>query len=239
MRNLPNTKLSIEEYHKVLKRRKISGGEADIYYSENLHTAYKIFSNSKLEGHMSENKAKKLALLYQKPLDHCTRPVSTLSVNGILVGYELTYDNDDKTFLPIYLSRSDLIHYLEESKNILEFFASQGIIYGDVATRNILINRSTGNLKFCDMDNISINNYPIDMFSRELENYRQVWGINQQADIYMHNIMCLNSFDIDLYNYCKGHFSFFFEEAAEDIVSNMQNVKKFNGKSIVSYIKRR
>ncbi len=239
MRSLPNTKLSLKEYQKILKLSKKSGSEGFFHYSKADPTAYKIFSNANLEKCMSESKERKLALLYQKQLDDCTMPICTLSVNGILVGYELTYDVDDEPFRPTYLSFSRRIHYLEQSKKVLENFANQDIIYGDVAERNILINRRNGKLKFCDMDNISINGYPIDSIPDDLANYHSIRKIDQNTDTYMHNIMCLHAFDIDLYHYYDDDFDFFYEPPAEEIVKRMLDVKSYNGESIVQYIKKR
>ncbi len=64
-----------------------------------------------------------------------------------------------------------LLHFLNKSKEALQYFAQNDIIYGDVNNRNLLINPITGEVKFCDIDNIRLGQFPIDILDWELERY--------------------------------------------------------------------
>ena len=68
---------------------------------------------------MSENKAKKIAQLYRKKLPGTIHPISTISMNGELIGYEMTYNPDYIVFEPFQIPHDETIHFLEKSKEIL------------------------------------------------------------------------------------------------------------------------
>ena len=56
------------------------------------------------------------------------------------------------------LTTEEKISYLRRIKLILNYFKRNGIIFADLKCDNILINRETGKIKFCDMDSIQIDN---------------------------------------------------------------------------------
>lgn len=194
MRNLPNINFSLEEIDQIVSRDKIKGGEAYVCTSENPNTLYKIFYQDDEQDPISYdydsnpisltskivtmpyNKLRKLEKLYQMQLEHSVRPVSTISVNGELVGYEMTRDKSDIVLMPHKMSDSELLRYLRQTKDILEYFSYHGIIYGDVAPRNILINTKTRTAKFCDIDNIRLGSYDFDVKPYELISYQMDIG---------------------------------------------------------------
>lgn len=97
MKRMPNIKLTREEFERLLKHKKIgSGSEATIYQSEQENTAYKIFGFNQKTAKMSDNKANKIFKLYQMAPEHITSPISTISLDGTLIGYEMLYDPEDK-----------------------------------------------------------------------------------------------------------------------------------------------
>ncbi len=254
MKNLPNINFTLKEIEEIVKRDHIVGGEAGIYETGNQLTLYKIFCkaeeirnsnsysfNSSPITTMSYNKLRKLEKLYQMQLEHSVRPISTISVAGELVGYEMTRDPKDQVITSVNLSRSELIHYLEQTKNILEYFSHHDIIYGDVAKRNILINHKTRTAKFCDMDNIKLGSYGIDVKSWELISYTiERDGLDQKTDAYMHSLMTLTGLDIDM-DLCvlqNEYFHKHFTPPAFDVIEGIGNPKNYNGEYLVQYVKK-
>ena len=259
MRNLPNINFSLEEIDQIVSRDKIKGGEAYVCTSENPNTLYKIFYQDDEQDPISYdydsnpisltskivtmpyNKLRKLEKLYQMQLEHSVRPVSTISVNGELVGYEMTRDKSDIVLMPHKMSDSELLRYLRQTKDILEYFSYHGIIYGDVAPRNILINTKTRTAKFCDIDNIRLGSYDFDVKPYESISYQMDIGcIDKKADAYMHGLMTLTCLDIDLElcflqdKYIEEHF----EKEAIDIIDGLGNPREYSGEYLVQYVKR-
>ena len=237
---MPNLKLKPEEVKRLMTSSILDfGAEAIICNPGNGRSLYKIFRNDQNPITMSENKAKKIAKLYRKRLSGTIHPISTISMNGELIGYEMTYNPEYIVFEPFQIPRDETIHFLEKSKEILQNLSQEGIVYGDVAKRNILVNRRTGQVKFCDMDNIQLDDLPIDLLSRALKEYSAIRGIDSCADAYMHSLMTLHSFDLDE-NYCfQSEFDYHFTRQAKKVLFGIRNKEKYNGEYIVQYVKKR
>ena len=109
---------------------------------------------------------------------------------------------------------------LKETKKVLEYFTSKGIIYGDMEPRNILFNRGTGEVKFCDMDNIQIDNCKIDVFPYSLIEYNETRGIDDGVHPYMHNRLVLGAFDLDMYCSSKYALKKVFKTLCFPVISN-------------------
>ena len=257
MNRMPNTEISQSELEVMFENPYKTGGEAIICKGTN-KTLYKIFidyndveslgyyGNPTFQSltDMLDNKYEKIKKLYEMQLADCVRPLGTLTSMGRLIGYEMTYDPEDLQFNGYTLPRKELIYYLEQSKKILEYFSSKDITYGDVAGRNILINPRTGNIKFCDMDNIRLQAHPIDLMSAELEDYIDTRGLDESTDTYMHNLFTIQQIDnwgeyerilnaIGNKHYPRG-----FKLPARKIMQSMESPATFTGESIVQYIKR-
>ena len=262
MTRLPNIKLTEEEVQKMLLIDGRRYGEAFICTPPGDKTLYKIFckddslddiiddditrypeyiSTTKDILTMPDNKLKKLEKLFKLQLENSVIPLSTLSMNGELIGYEMTRDFNDIALNPPFLRRKELIHFLEQAKNILEYFASKDIIYGDVANRNILINRKTKTVKFCDMDNICLGSFPIDKMSWELASYYEERGaLDNTADAYMHNLMTILDFGINPHQEITANRAFnrFFKPDAAPLLQAIENPQSFTGEYIIQYIKK-
>lgn len=240
MKRLPNINLTYNDFYKIVSTQKIKeGSEGKICRSEKDNTLYKFFMHNGILVGMSENKEKKIQQLYDLSLPYLTNPISTISMNGTLIGYEMIYDKRDIEFPPFRLKREALLHYLKETRKQLEFFTQHDIIYGDVAPRNILINHSTGEVKFCDVDNIAIGTLPIDIMSKTLREYHAVRGIDKQTDPYMHSIMTLHSFDLDE-DYCSPEeFNYYFESSGEKILQSIRDKESYSGEYIIQYVKKK
>ena len=88
MKNIPNKELSEKQVKIILSNYKInSGGESTICESDKSYTLYKIFTKDNSPIEMSDNKEKKIVRLHELDIEHSTKPISTISMNGKLIGY--------------------------------------------------------------------------------------------------------------------------------------------------------
>lgn len=236
---LPNKNITIEEFRRIINYNKLNfGDEAIICETDNAYSLYKIFTHVQEPKPMGENKQQKLELLNRLQPDYLIESIRTISLNDVIIGYEMTTDYELETYETYQLSNEELRYFLSKTKEILEYFSSLGIIYGDINPRNILFNRNTGEIKFCDIDNISINNLPMDITPYTLQPYVFERGLDHGVHPYMHNIMTLKSLDMDSYWATKYELRKHFKRPAIKTVSTMFNPKKFNNEYIIQHMKK-
>ena len=90
MKNIPNIKLTIDEYMRITEEQGFSkGGEGVICTTDNPNTLYKFFKNSENEFliDMPENKVKKIARLYQLNLNF----FSLMHKKKLTISRKITY----------------------------------------------------------------------------------------------------------------------------------------------------
>ena len=236
---IPNKNLCESEFNKIVNYQKINfGGEAIICESDNPYSLYKIFNYKDMPKYIGENKEKKINLLYDLKPKYSIEPIQTISLNDVIIGYEMSTDFGLETYKTYELSPEELKYFLTKTKEILEYYSSIGIIYGDVNPRNILFDRDTGDIKFCDMDNISINGLPFDVMPFSLETYRAEREIDFSAHPYMHNIMTLRAVGLDSYWATRFDIRKHFKRPAVKIVSSMAKPNNFKGGYVVDHIKK-
>lgn len=236
---IPNVELTKDELHKLLACHKVmAGSEAIICESNNPYTLYKVFWNFNKKIPMNDNKVKKINLLYQKQLEYSIIPISTISFNDMIIGYEMTTDPGLQSYKLYQLKNDELLYFLKETKKILEYFTKQGIIYGDIAPRNILFNRDTGEIVFCDMDNIQIGNYAMDIIPNQLLEYSEKRGIDEDVHPFMHNIITMESYQLYLH-YCSDYIiNKHFHHPARKIIHSMEKPLNFDGEYLIKYKKK-
>lgn len=261
MKTLPNIELSRMDMLNLLRFDAKKYGEAFLCNFSSNRVLYKIFyvpdylkeededddlsfvryrySLSDISD-MSDNKFAKIKKLYEMQLEHTTTPIATITMDGRLIGYAMNFYYKDVVINPLRQSREYLIEYLRRSKAILEYLTSKDIIYGDVAHRNILVNCTNMDMHFCDMDNISLGEYPIDMESVALSMYREQRGIiDSECDAYMHNLMAITDFHIAT----KPNFlsrmrvNKEFSSTGKRIYESLSTPKTFTGEYIIDYVK--
>ena len=162
-------------------------------------------------------------------------------------GYEMTYDQNDRALdcLP-HLERKQLIAALKQSKEALQQFASQDVIYGDVSESNILLNTKTGLITFCDIDNMQVGQYPIDVKGYALIKYYEKTGIiDEKADAFVHNLLTINKLHFTSACYSeilsalrRGIYPTKFKRPAKEVFASMANPENFSGEYVVQYVKR-
>ena len=248
MQIIPNIVLTQDEYKQLLKQEQMRGGEAIITPSGNPNTRYKLFMNqSHYESPMNDNKTKKIMELHQRKVHHLVRPLSTISFNGKMVGYEMSYDKFDRSLESLsFLPRKQLIRVLRESKEILEYLNREGITFGDVTADNILVNIKTGVVKFCDIDNMQVGENPIDIKGFSLSRYSSKTGvIDKKADAFMHNLLTIKKlatpekFESTIMQEIeRGIYPTRFKQGAKPIFESMATPESFTGEYIIQYVKR-
>ena len=236
---LPNKELTLKEFKQIINYNRFDfGGEAVICETDNAYSLYKIFTHMQEPKTMKKSKVKKIELLHEIQPDYCITPIRTISLSGKIIGYEMTTDPNLETYKLYQLTNEELRYFLTKTKEILEYFSSLGIIYGDINYRNILFNRDTGEIKFCDMDNISINGIPMDIVPYTLQPYFHERGLDNGVHPYMHNIMTLKALNMDSYWATKAELRQNFKRPVIKIVSSMINPRDFNKEYIIQHIKK-
>lgn len=239
MKRIPNIKLDEKQLRQyITKGRMAVGAEAIICHGDNPYTLYKIFDDLGKPVAMSENKEKKIVKIYEKELEHSVRPVSTISLNGVLIGYEMVDEYDFQSYKLYELHPDEIKHFLQETKKILEYYSSKGIIYGDMEPRNILFNRGTGEIKFCDMDNVKIGDCGMDIFPYSLIEYNDSRGIDDGVHPYMHNRLVLGALELDLFASSKYYLRKTFKRDGRKIIESMREPKEFKDEYVLPYVKK-
>ena len=125
-------------------------------------------------------------------LDYITEPTAILYSNGVPIGYEMKYDENDINLLLSTLSKKEKIYTLKKIKDILKYFESKEIIYHDINQGNILINKNKGKIKFCDIDNVTMEDYPGDLYDDLILFFKETYGvIDTRVHSFMHNYLTL------------------------------------------------
>ncbi len=254
MKNLPNIEIPKRDLSLMLEHPKSAGGEAVICRGYDDKTLYKLFLDPVAAEeaytfdisdliHMSDNKLKKLLALRKKNPNNCVMPLSTISMNKEVIGYEMTYDPNDVVFTSpnSFETWADVVHILENSSIALREFQSKDIIFGDVARRNILVNKKTGKITFCDVDNVCVAGHTFDVLNEDMEFYVNHCGINDKMDAYMHNILTFETVGLTTEEcvYEPTVIEEFFDTRALPIAKTLDCPERFSGEYAIQYIKRR
>lgn len=236
---IPNKAITKKEFnHLITYQKLVSGGEATICESDTPLSVYKLFSKRQKPIAMPKNKIEKIRDLYDMHVQHAVQPLCTISLNDIIVGYEMTSDVGLEKAKLEFLPPEEKIYFLTKTKEILEYFSSLGIIYGDIEPRNILFNRDTGDIRFCDMDNISLNGHPMDLLPSDVLLYDAARPLDKSIHPYMHNLMTLKSLHLDTYWTSRSELRQYFKRPAIKTVESMQDPEFFNNEYIIQHIKK-
>lgn len=198
MKKLPNINLTRKEYELYLYGNDIfnRGSEGHIYQLDNCGTFRKIFCDEYLLDSIYENKLSKLSLLYQiSDFENDVKIRNSLSCEGKLVGYDMV----SSTILSSYSEFSFLpkvqIEILQKIKEKLEIFHRLDIVYGDIKQDNILVNPNTLDISFCDLDNIQIQDKPIDFYNMYVSIFEKNNGLfSENVDRYMFNLLYFSEY---------------------------------------------
>ena len=239
MKRIPNIILNEKQVREIMTRGKLfSGTEAVICRGNNPYTLYKIFNKLGNPIPMGDNKEKKIIRIYDREIDYSVKPVSTISLDNILIGYEMVDEYDFDTYKLYELMPEEVMQLLKETKKGLEYFTSKGIIYGDMEARNILFNRGTGEVKFCDIDGSQVDELEMDIYPFSLLKYLETRGIDNGVHPYMHNRLVLGAFDLDMYCSSKYALKKVFKRDGRKIIESMKVPKEFKDEYVLTYMKK-
>ena len=239
MKTFSNTKLNEKQIYQLLTTGKVTrGAEGVICKGANPYTLYKIFVNTNTPVAMGENKEKKILELYKKQIQYSIKPIGTVSFNDVIIGYEMIDEYSFDNYQLYQLDKQELIYFLKETKKILEYYNANNIVYGDIDPKNILFNKDTGEIKFCDMDNIQINQYKIDKLPYTLNYYCEARGIDDGVHPYAHNQMSLNAFDCDCFCSSKKELKKTFSKEGLKTIKSMRNPLNFKNDYLITRIKK-
>ena len=171
------------------------GGESFIVKSDP-NRVYKMYKDFIIRDILEKKKIEKIS---EMNLEYITEPTAILYSNGVPIGYEMKYDENDINLLLSTLSKKEKIYALKKIKDILKYFESKEIIYHDINQGNILINKNNGKIKFCDTDNVTMEDYPGDLYGDLILFFKETYGvIDTRVHSFMHNYLTLSYLnDID------------------------------------------
>ena len=206
---LSNIELSKEELDFVQKNYQNFGQESKIIFLES-GKVRKIFNDSfglnnlekEEKEEIRENKLRKMISLSQnKNFHNGITPIATLSFEKKFIGVDLTTNPNFIEFGAARLDRKESLFYLKLIRQKLEEFHQMGIVYGDLRGDNILIDPEEQTVSFCDLDNMQIHNYPINLQSHILRPFFYDGFLDEKADVFMYNLLLIDALD----NYYSGY----------------------------------
>lgn len=246
---LPTIELNAKE---ILELEIINGGEeAVITKSHRPGTLYKMFDYDFLpDDELDEiyvNKENTLNYIFNMPnLEYSVLPLSRIVSYGEFIGYEMTYDSKDISLESALLCENDKIKALRRIQFILEYYFGRGIIYADVRSDNILINRLTKAIKFCDIDNVLVKSSKLDLLPKEAwEFIEKKEHIDSTVSMYMYNLLVFEQLAYHGENYQEilktlksGDIPNCFDNRVEQVINDMLEPREFQGESVLPYVKR-
>ncbi len=86
-------------------------------------------------------------------------------MQGDFVGYEVEANPQDMVWSTKLFPLEKKINLLQDLREKLVALADNGVIYIDLRNKkkNLLINKATNQLSFCDIDSAQVNNIPSDI----------------------------------------------------------------------------
>ena len=247
---LPNIELTKKELISLMvAETSLYGGEGIISKEPHKKEVRKLFyyplsgTTEELEKfyYRMDNKQKKLTELFQKKIENDIIPIRTISYKDSIVGYDMTSPNLKK------IKHYDIIK-LQKLKEKIKQFHAQGIVHGDIKESNILVN-SQGEIVLCDLDNMQVDEYPIDYFNYMIEYFpNENKLVDQNADIYLYNLLFLKKLFYPEKEYDEVAEELTYEkfppelkkESREELYKMQSSFVNYQGKYLIdTYIKRK
>lgn len=166
-----------------------SGYEGELYfYGDKI---IKIFRDRVTNSKNFENKIHKIELLNEK-YDGIIKPTDLVYQDDKVVGYAMPYLDGYKSICTLSFKKNEKIKILTELLKKLEMMHKKGIIYGDIHSANILVNKDL-DVELCDIDNVKIGKYDIDNLHVNAIRYMSIIKeADETLDTYMYNLYCVS-----------------------------------------------
>lgn len=178
------------------------GGEANLYRIPNgkKNIVIKLFYS--IESHrfilsprIIQNKKYKVGVLQKSRIPNKIQVYGRIFFEREFIGYML---NEAMNFGDFYLntfrSQEQLI-FLRKLKHQLQRLHELNMIFGDLKGDNILIHQTNYKLGcLCDLDNMQIGDFPIDVMSNYVEAFLHRYGkVDENLDWYVFNLLTLET----------------------------------------------
>lgn len=246
---LPSIEIT-EEQLKCMRQHYFDLGRESYITKISETRAIKIFKNNPNNMSFDKmflrmNKQNKLQEIANSgKIKNIVEPTKIFTIDDEIVAYEMTYDDDFIPFNSFNLSTKYKIKYLKALKKQLKYLETKHILYPDLKSDNILLNNKTKKLILCDIDNIVINNYPVDLLPVVLNEFYQKLGMNKLVHSYIHNLFTINvldgiSFNLDseLTELKKGRIPNFISDKEISIIKEMTHLdKNYSGRYLIDSI---
>lgn len=131
-------------------------------------------------------------------------------MQGDFVGYEVEANPQDMVWSTKLFPLEKKINLLQDLREKLVALADNGVIYIDLRNKkkNLLINKATNQLSFCDIDSAQVNNIPSDITWTSVKSKNDLY--NQNAHVYLHNLFTLDELTMqsDDYDFLLNFLSY-------------------------------
>lgn len=258
MNKLPNIDFSDSEFDALLLQAahsNLGGFESDIVADKKQRRMRKIFADNfglapswiDCIAEIRDNKLSKILWLHNHTIPNDVHILATLSYHREFIGYDMSWDFDDHAVSNSLFTRSDMIEYLKKLREKLDQFHELGIVHGDIKAQNVLINYRTGDVNLCDLDNMQIEDYQIDLHSALVFPFRNVdFLVHEKVDTYMQNLLLLAELD----PYCDhtrelihkleyGYTPSYLAKSAGPILQKIVNQKPSPNEYLLDHLKKK
>jgi len=142
-----------------------------------------------------ENKEKKVEYLSSITLPNQVQIYSSVKLEGEFIGYMMNEAINYEPFCFNTYSLEQKIIFLNKLKKQLTRFHELGIVFGDLKSDNVLSHQTNYKLgAICDLDNMKINDYRIDVMSPYMDEFLYQYGIvDENLDWYVLNLLTLEA----------------------------------------------
>lgn len=245
------------DYMIMLRKSILRGSEGVIsIYQGNLIKLFSVVPSIKINGHTKEfysAKRKKLEVIMTKnsfSKHNAIYPTQLYSVYEQFCGYAMPDRRDFRTLYNMKFSRNEKIEILKRFRRILDYFHSEKMVYGDIKGTNMLLSSSGTKTAFCDLDNIMVENIPIDKYARCASYFCRKYGaVDYKLDSFMFNFLTIeyllgiysknyeNVFDFLDSNYVPQLSSNMDKKKVKSIFDELKNITPhYKGEYIIDYI---
>lgn len=251
--------ISWDIYNELIKNPLFWGYEGCLsVYGNDLMKLFRVFPIAGGYSEISDlylNKRRKLEKILDKSsfsTYNLIYPKKLYSICNQFVSYTIPDRRDLKNLYSVKgFSINEKIEILKQYRKILDYFHCENIVFGDIKGQNILLSDDGKSMCFCDIDNVKVEDLPIDKLSRCAGYFCYDYGlVDYKLDSFMFNFLTLE-YILDIYSpNFESVFDFLDDGVVPNFSANMDNNKikqifnemndidsNYSGEYIIDYIK--